>query len=95
MIDALLWVLSYNGYDEKIMQIYKYLKENADKSQVPYPDWLSDDADAPDRILWSVLVMLDGDYGTSPRYGWIDRPKSAIERMARFAADVKGGNTND
>lgn len=93
MIDALLWVLWYNGYEEKIMRIYNYLKETADKPQVSYPDWLSDDADAPDRILWSVLVMLDGDYGTSPRYGWIEKPKSAIERMALFVADVKGGDT--
>ena len=93
MLEALLWVLLYNGYDDKIMRIYNYLKENADKSQVSYPDWLSDDVDAPDRILWSVLVMLDGDYGTSPRYGWIDKPKSAIERMAWFVAEIKGGDT--
>ena len=91
MLEALLRVLWYNGYDDKIMRIYNYLKENEDKSQVSYPDWLSDDADAPDRILWSVLVMLDGDYGTSPRYGWIDKPKSAIDRMAWFVAEVKGG----
>lgn len=93
MIDALLWVLWYNGHDDKIMRIYNYLKETADKSQVSYPDWLSDDADAPDRILWSVLVMLDGDYGTSPRYGWIENPISAFGRMARFVADIKGGDT--
>ena len=81
MLDSLLDVLWYNGYLEKIKAIYRYINEYSYKeSSIIYPyDRLSDDPDKPDRILWSVLVMEYGDYGTSPRCGWIEsRNRDAI-----------------
>ena len=87
MIKSLLWVLWYNGYKEEIRALYEYIKNN-DGIIIQYPDrLLSDDCNKPDRILWSVLVMEYGDYGTSPRYGWIENKQKAVEEFERFFSD--------
>lgn len=36
------------------------------------------------NVLWILLVSMFGEYGTSPRSGWIERPKEA----AQFLKDV-------
>ena len=71
-IEALITVLNYNGYG-----IYKrallYHIDECYTGLISFPDFLDDlDADHPIRILWSVLVVMYGDYGTSPRYGWLE-----------------------
>ena len=96
MINSLLWVLWYNGYEEAIKKLYEYIsKYDHNIPQVPYPhdeDILSKDHDAPDRILWSVLVMEYGDYGTSPRFGWIQKPQKVKEALEEWLNMMKGGN---
>jgi len=76
MLNSLLTVLWYNGYEDCIKAIYYYIRDCKNESYIPFPNHekniLSYDFDKPDRILWSVLVMKYGDYGTSPRCGWID-----------------------
>lgn len=95
MLESLLWVLSYNGYDESIKKIYEYICSFDDEIPlIPYPSdekILSENPDAPDRILWSVLVMEYGDYGTSPRYGWIDKPRKPKEEIEKWLCEMKGG----
>ena len=73
MLDALLDVLEYNGYADYIKAIYYYIRDYKGDYLIQFPEknFLSDDVDKPDRILWSVLVIMYGDYGTSPRFGWI------------------------
>ena len=72
-LEALLDVLYYNGYDEDILEIAKYIESNEDSEQISFPNYLEQyDCDNPIRIFWSVLVVMYGDYGTSPRFGWIE-----------------------
>ena len=71
-VTALADVLSYNGYDDEIIKIYEYIKNNNQEFHVSYLETLPNDVDSPPRIFWSYLSMKYGDYGTSPRFGWID-----------------------
>ena len=87
-INSLLWVLWYNGYEQQIKDLYEYLKQAEVTARYPHDlGILSDDADSPDRILWSTLVMEFGDYGTSPRYGWINKTQRAIDCLEEFFAE--------
>lgn len=72
-LEALLDVLYYNGYIEDIAEIVQYIYTNEDPDHISFPHYLEEYYDSdPARILWSVLVVMFGDYGTSPRYGWIE-----------------------
>ncbi len=84
----LLVVLWYNGYYNDFMRLFDYIKNVSEQSSqnerfhtVFMPEWLQlkfEDPDSPMRILWSVIIMHDfGDYGTSPRSGWIEDAKKA------------------
>jgi len=87
-IDSLLWVLWYNGHEQQIKDIYEYIKQAEVTASYPHDlGILSDDADSPDRILWSTLVMEFGDYGTSPRFGWINKTQRAIDCFEQFIAE--------
>lgn len=82
-IDSFLSIAFYNGYEEDVNDIVECLKEslkndltfeNSYKS-ISRPDWQSkygrSKVDEFGGIFWSWLVLQYGDYGTSPRYGWI------------------------
>lgn len=72
-LEALLDVLYYNGFEEDIDELVQYIDANEDPDHISFPQYLEQyDNDNPARILWSVLVVMFGDYGTSPRYGWIE-----------------------
>lgn len=87
-IVSLLWVLWYNGHKQQIKDIYEYIKQAEVTANYPHDlGILSDDADSPDRILWSTLVMEFGDYGTSPRCGWINKTQRAIDCFEQFIAE--------
>ena len=48
------------------------------------------------QIVWMILVMLYGEYGTSPRFGWIENIhgfRAFIERLKEF--DLGGDNECD
>ncbi len=94
-IDSLLWVLGYNGYEQQIKDIYEYIKQAEVAASYPHDlGILSDDADSPDRILWSTLVMEFGDYETSPRFGWINKTQRAIDCFEQFIAEGGLYDTN-
>lgn len=80
--ESLYWALDYNGWTEAMANIAHilaiYNADNIDNEfkQVPFhyvEGFLSNDCDAPDRILWSTFVAEYGDYGTSPRFGWLEK----------------------
>ena len=92
-IYSLLCVLYYNGHDDDIKKIYNYILNyqlEASWNNISYPDnLLSEDPDAPDRILWSVLVYEFGDYGTSPRFGWIEDKEAALAAFKEYLDEEK------
>ena len=80
-IDSFLSLAFYNGWEQDIkdiceaLRVSKSIKTNAKYEPISRPDWKSkcgrDKIDEFGGIFWSWLVLQYGDYGTSPRFGWI------------------------
>lgn len=70
----------YNGYDDEFDKVLNYLKEQqkiideneAYLSEIVRPDFITTD-NSMMELYWMLLVQDFGDYGTSPRSGWIYR----------------------
>jgi len=85
--DAFFWALNYNGWEMHADAMREYLADPDNREEggyVRFPRERSacvtkDDVihDNPNSILWMCLVQMFGDYGTSPRYGWVSRPDEA------------------
>ena len=91
VMDALITVGFYNGWDKHILAICDYLKKAARENQwATFPnEILSEiDVDTYPRILWSVLVVAFGNYGSSPRFGWIESVRIA-ECVAALEEPIK------
>lgn len=67
IIDALDLVIWYNSYSIYFYKIKEDLLE-AKETEINYIFEFSDDGF---RIIWMILVCMFGDYGVSPRYGWL------------------------
>lgn len=50
---------------------------------------ITDLDDGMEQLLYSWLVMMYGDYGTSPRGGWITDMKGAAKWLDEFMEDWK------
>ena len=79
----------YNGFDKEIKRLYKYInkeykKGSTEHRHVSMPEWLEEyDCNHFLRVFWSILVIEYGDYGTSPRYGWLE-----CDRVKYFIKDL-------
>lgn len=78
LITALDAVTHYNGLDEFIVKWKEpgYLNDDG-YSLTPnyYKLHLDERSIGQLEIFWMICVMLFGDYGTSPRSGWIESEK--------------------
>lgn len=86
-LDGFLTVLWYNGHEDEIKRIFEYV-DKYEEFQIPYPDFLSEDCDSPERLLWSFLVYMFGDYGTSPRFGWLYKEGTWIEAIKEWIEEI-------
>ena len=75
MIDHLFWALWYNGCDESVEELAGVLRDATER--VTRGDTTIDD-DAIE-LLWMMLVQHFGNYGSSPRSGWISDTSGAAE----------------
>lgn len=70
----------YNGYEDEFDKVLNYLKdrktikENELYFEIPKPDFIKPE-DEIMELYWMLLVFTFGNYGTSPRSGWIYRDK--------------------
>lgn len=82
-----LYVLWYNGYREEIKDLLRYIKISEEEC-IGMPCFLRviSDCDYPMRLLWSTLVMRYGDFGTSPRTGWLlkETKDECVEELQEF-----------
>lgn len=71
MLDVLGDITFYNGHSEEIKQLIDYIENN--NEIIAFPDFLKkNNCDYFINILWQIMVLIWGDYGTSPRNGWLD-----------------------
>ena len=79
-LDALESVVWYNGYHD-VVGGWKNLPRSG------YRGWiLPPKNDEQSEVLWMIAVCLFGDYGTSPRSGWIEN----VEGFYEFIDRIKG-----
>lgn len=98
IIEALGSIVDYNGHGPKITElssyIDSYIKHN--KRSAPYPDFLPKDSNHFLRTIWSIMVLIWGGYGMSPRYGWVTDLHKAFEflnelgRQDRECEEIEG-----
>ena len=75
----------YNGYECCVESLGDHINGFQWKPVV-CPDWLRE----PDTVvgwLWFILACRFGDYGTSPRFGWIEDKGSAIQFLEYLLAE--------
>ena len=83
-ISNLLWSYWYNRNDAYMKHI---CEDIISKIQGKHNVSHHDDTD----IIYGYLVISFGDYGTSPRYGWIDDDKKddIIKEIKQFIEEIK------
>lgn len=90
-IDALSSIIVYNGLGNYILSWMKLRpQQNSFGLEIPSispPENYG--AESPEdisqlQIIWMIAVMLFGNFGTSPRYGWIDE----IEEFERWILNI-------
>ena len=70
LIQALNDVIWYNGLGDYVRQMID-LEPNKNRYILcPYYELIMDDQCL--ETIWMICVLLFGDYGTSPRSGWIE-----------------------
>ena len=73
LIDVLDSIVMYNGLYKPLLEIKKMILEN---HEFKYNHLLrpkgEDFKDNQFEIFWMMLVLQFGDYGTSPRSGWLE-----------------------
>ena len=87
-VESFIDLAYYNGLEDECKKLYKYIRDyDKGEETIPIPDWLKGyECNHFMRVFWSILVIEYGDYGTSPRYGWLDS-----ENVDLFLDDFKKG----
>lgn len=62
ILDGLIGSLSYNRDEEYMFKLYEELVKRFKKYDVEFTD--------DGNTVYGTMVMIYGDYGTSPRTGW-------------------------
>jgi len=84
----------YNGLRPQLEELIAHIESNSSNRYVECPDNINfDDADImPASYAWMLCVLMFGNYGTSPRYGWIEHPNEAISFLKSILPDEEEEN---
>ena len=96
-LDSVTW---YNGLGEIVSSWINLQPEKTHGCIVPLPTYGVNVADFEDRrdaayiiaqlqVIWMIAVMLFGDYGTSPRFGWIENIDGFREWIKKITATYR------
>ena len=87
LIDTLNSIVWYNGLYEPLLEIKRIILETP---EFKYNNMLRPKGeifkDCQFEIFWMILVVQFGDYGTSPRSGWLDM--SNKDKIIDFIDDI-------
>ena len=92
MMEALNGVVQYNGLYQYIEQwrrvLFTSINENSGLLQRPPMDSdLPIFVQAQLEFIWMILVQIYGNYGTSPRSGWIENKEGALNFIDMILAE--------
>ena len=74
VIRSIIISYDYNRNDAHLLMVIKNVISRFEDKCMPAYNFIEDVRDDAD-IFTGILVDLYGDYGTSPRYGWLDSDK--------------------
>ena len=81
-LDSVVW---YNGYSEIVYRWKDITPQNYSGYLTPLENYGGSKDEAEQlQVLWMIAVILFGDYGTSPRYGWIEN----IEEFKKWCLEI-------
>ena len=89
LLEAIQYVCFYNGHAEKLYELIEYI-ENNNENCINFPEHiLTDDADTFINVIWQFMVVMYGDYGSSPRWAWIclENKNKAINFLKKVVDD--------
>ena len=80
-ITAIITAIWYNRENEYMKEVCKELKNRILNRGCEH----TDDGD----IIYNTIILLFGEYGTSPRSGWLTKikPEQVIEVITKFEND--------
>lgn len=89
--EAIKCVISYNGY-VNVLRKWEKLPLNSCKhilcpANYGWYDEIDVEAINQLQVLWMIAVMLFGEYGTSPRYGWIEKVEDFRKWCAKLSKE--------
>ena len=80
--------LCYNVGVEVVEKVLRKLKE-CDVQLSPFGDFQEWNEDECLNLYWTMFVLLYGDYGTSPRSGWIHKTPESIKFFEDMVEDLE------
>ena len=81
---AFVEMLVYQGYEQVIPDMLS-------KKEDEYGRILWDEENGFSEEVWSMFVLMFGDYGTSPRFGWIEK----VSEFKAFLQKIYDDMTKD
>jgi hypothetical protein len=90
LLDALDAVVWYNGFGEIISEWEKLEPEDGTIRAEYYKHEYDAGTTNQLEIIWMIAVLLFGDYGTSPRSGWIEDIESFRKFCHRITQTDRG-----
>lgn len=81
---AFVEMLGYQGYEQVIPDMLS-------KKEDEYGRILWDEENGFSEEVWSMFVLMFGDYGTSPRFGWIEK----VSEFKAFLQKIYDDMTKD
>ena len=89
LMDALRYVIHYNMPDDYIDNLICDVRAYEEFYHPTLGNGFMKDSPIT-WVLWQIIICMYGDYGTSPRSGWITDVAGAI----KFLEELKGDRNN-
>lgn len=86
-IEAFESIVHYDGHKEWLKELAeKISKEESFSYKCPFEE---EELHTEEHILYMMLVGIFGDWGTSIRFGWIDRKEECVSFINRVLNDLE------
>lgn len=101
--EAFYWAAAwYNGCGDDFDKVIRYLKAKTHnpgyKKTISRPQFIKSDGSTPElELFWMILVEMYGNYGTSPRSGWmyVDKIDECLKHLSEIRRETWGSEFED
>lgn len=103
--EAFCTISMYNGYKEYFLELIRYMEQQMEIKEsngykynfIPTPQFITilNDTERIEHVFWSILVLMYGCYGTSPRYGWIEDYEGAKNFINNIILEIESDGVKE